>query len=336
MKSTQKLVSIVVPVYNVQKYLREAVDSVCAQTYPVWELLLVDDGSTDQSGAICDEYAQKDERIRVFHTGNRGVSCARNLGIENAKGHWIAFLDSDDYLNKDCLETSIRYSTDMEMVVYSTQNVPTGKFAVLSDSVAYYASLQDTQKELARFRSYFYSSVWNKLYLRDKMTMRFNPSLSLNEDWCFNAEYMQNCHGICVLPDILNYHRVSTENSLTKKFRMNAIEDGSTMFHAQLRLFGDSQHARVYRNENFAREVVKQSVRLARDQSYSLREKKAILAQWASHPFWQEDAMEISLIPNRRQGTFLYLLKHKRILTALLLCQVSAAQIAWKERHSKA
>ena len=108
------------------------------------------------------------------------------------------------------------------------------------------------------------------------------------------------------------------------------------MFHAQLRLFGDSQHARVYRNENFAREVVKQSVRLARDQSYSLREKKAILAQWASHPFWQEDAMEISLIPNRRQGTFLYLLKHKRILTALLLCQVSAAQIAWKERHSKA
>ena len=126
MRSTQKLVSIVVPVYNVEKYLREAVDSVCAQTYPEWELLLVDDGSTDQSGAICDEYAQTDERIRVFHTDNRGVSCARNLGIENAKGHWIAFLDSDDYLNKDCLSTSIRYSTGMEMVVYSTQNIPTG------------------------------------------------------------------------------------------------------------------------------------------------------------------------------------------------------------------
>lgn len=335
MEHSKELVSIIVPVFNVEKYLREAVNSVCEQTYPNWELLLVDDGSTDQSGDICDEYGQKDSRIRVFHTVNRGVSCARNLGIDNARGHWISFMDSDDYLKKDCLETSVRYSTGMEMVVYSTQNVPTGTRAVLSDRVAYYFSLQDTQKELARFRSYFYSGVWNKLYLRKKVTMRFNPRLSLAEDWCFNAEYMQNCHGICVLPDILNYHRVSTENSLTKKFRMNAIEDGSTMFHAQLRLFGDSQQARVYRNENFAREVVKQSIRLAQNQSYSLREKKAILSQWASHPFWQEDALEISLVPNKRQGVFLKLLKHGNTRMALLLCQVSAVLIAWKELRRK-
>ena len=153
MEHSKELVSIIVPVFNVEKYLREAVNSVCEQTYPNWELLLVDDGSTDQSGDICDEYGQKDSRIRVFHTVNRGVSCARNLGIDNARGHWISFMDSDDYLKKDCLETSVRYSTGMEMVVYSTQNVPTGTRAVLSDRVAYYFSLQDTQKELARFLS---------------------------------------------------------------------------------------------------------------------------------------------------------------------------------------
>lgn len=334
MECRKELVSIIVPVFNVEKYLRQAVNSVCEQTYPNWELLLVDDGSTDQSGMICDEYAQKDSRIRVFHTENKGVSCARNLGIENACGKWIAFLDSDDYLNPNCLETAVKYSDGMDMVAYSTQDVPSGKLTVLSEKAAYYSSLQDTQKDLDRFRTYFYSGIWNKLYLRDKVTMLFHPNLSLGEDWWFNAEYMQNCQAICVLPDILNYHRVSTENSLTKKFRINAIEDGSSEFYAQLRLFGNSQKAKEYVNVNFAREVVKQSVRLAGNSVYSLQEKKAVLDGWAGHDFWKEEALDFSVIGNKRHRIFLNLLKHKKTWRALLLCQVFAATLDWKKQRS--
>ena len=91
-------ISIIVPVYKVEKYLRHCVDSILAQTFTDFELLLIDDGSPDNSGAICDEYAEKDNRVRVFHKENGGVSSARNLGLDNARGTYIMFCDSDDYV----------------------------------------------------------------------------------------------------------------------------------------------------------------------------------------------------------------------------------------------
>jgi len=97
-------ISVVVPVYNVEKYLRECVDSVLAQTFADFELILVDDGSLDDSGKICDEYAKKDSRVRVFHKANGGVSSARNLGIKESRADYLAFLDSDDWWNLRFLE----------------------------------------------------------------------------------------------------------------------------------------------------------------------------------------------------------------------------------------
>jgi len=95
---------VVVPVYNVEKYLRECVDSVLAQTFKNFELILVDDGSPDNSGKICDEYAEKDSRVRVFHKANGGVTSARKLGVENARAEWVMFVDSDDEIFPDALE----------------------------------------------------------------------------------------------------------------------------------------------------------------------------------------------------------------------------------------
>ena len=99
-----RLISVVVPIYNVEDVLCFCIDSILNQTYSNFELLLVDDGSTDKSGDICDQYARKDTRIRVFHKENGGVSSARNLGIDNAIGECICFVDSDDYLEPDYLE----------------------------------------------------------------------------------------------------------------------------------------------------------------------------------------------------------------------------------------
>lgn len=95
--------SIVIPVYNVEKYLSGCIESVLSQDYKEFELILVDDGSTDNSGIICDEYAKKDDRIKVIHKKNGGVSDARNVGIENAKGDYLIFLDADDYMEKSAL-----------------------------------------------------------------------------------------------------------------------------------------------------------------------------------------------------------------------------------------
>lgn len=99
-----KLISVIVPVYNVEKYLSKCIKSILSQTYPDFELLLIDDGSTDKSGEICDDYATRDQRVRVFHKKNGGVSSARNFGIDEAKGRWITFVDSDDILDKDYIE----------------------------------------------------------------------------------------------------------------------------------------------------------------------------------------------------------------------------------------
>ena len=98
-------ISIIVPVYQVEKYLRRCLDSIVAQTFTDWECILVDDGSPDNSGKICDEYAEIDNRFRVFHQENAGVSAARNKGLDVAKGEWITFVDSNDYIEEDYLQS---------------------------------------------------------------------------------------------------------------------------------------------------------------------------------------------------------------------------------------
>ncbi|MDT6814838.1 glycosyltransferase, partial [Enterococcus faecium] len=94
-------ISIIVPVYKVEKYLRKCVDSILAQTFTDFEVILVDDGSPDNSGKICDEYAEKDNRVRVIHKENGGLSSARNAGIDVARGKYLGFVDSDDYIDED-------------------------------------------------------------------------------------------------------------------------------------------------------------------------------------------------------------------------------------------
>ncbi|EGP5467598.1 glycosyltransferase, partial [Enterococcus faecium] len=97
-------ISIIMTVFNVEKYLAKAIDSVLLQTFADFELILVDDGSSDRSGEICDEYQQRDKRIKVIHQPNSGVSSARNTGLENAQGKFIGFVDSDDYIESDMYE----------------------------------------------------------------------------------------------------------------------------------------------------------------------------------------------------------------------------------------
>lgn len=99
------MISIIVPVYNSSKVLEKCIDSILAQTYKSFELILIDDGSSDESGKICDKYADIDDRLRVYHRTNYGVSASRNFGIEKAKGEWIAFIDSDDYIDTTYLES---------------------------------------------------------------------------------------------------------------------------------------------------------------------------------------------------------------------------------------
>lgn len=119
------IISIIVPVYNVEKYIDKCINSILHQTYTNIELLLIDDGSPDKSGIICDAYAQQDCRVQVFHEQNAGVSAARNIGINNAKGEFITFVDSDDWLELDCIERSLNIvnKNNLDLLQFSSKRV---------------------------------------------------------------------------------------------------------------------------------------------------------------------------------------------------------------------
>lgn len=114
-------ISVIVPIYNVEKYLRRCIDSILAQVFTNFELLLVDDGSTDSSGEICDDYSNIDHRIRVVHKANGGVSSARNIGLDNARGEWIAFIDADDWISVNYLMTLIENRNKAQLIIGSFQ-----------------------------------------------------------------------------------------------------------------------------------------------------------------------------------------------------------------------
>lgn len=188
-ETRQKLypkVSIIVPVYNTEKYLRRCLDSIAAQTFTDWECICVDDGSPDASGAICDEYAAKDSRFVVIHQENGGVSRARNAGLDAARGEWIAFVDSDDWIEPETFalahEAAAAHNADLVQWDFSSEKArknalklafPEGFFSVLKNP------------------TYFNPSMWDKLVLRKLIYhnhLLFPENIRLSEDRLFSFQ----------------------------------------------------------------------------------------------------------------------------------------------------
>lgn len=213
-------ISVIVPVYNVEKYLRRCIDSILAQTFTDFELLLIDDGSTDKSGEICDEYAKKDSRVRVFHKENGGVSSARNLGLDNAQGEWITFVDSDDKLDFYGLETL-------------ANNISVNTNIIIG---AYY-SCYDEKKQLVEIFPGSYKSeeyvdmillgkvnvaFWAKLYRKKVFyhdTLNLPKDIKNSEDLITNMRIAcsQNENVVIVNKAVYNY-RVGRPNSATMSY----------------------------------------------------------------------------------------------------------------------
>ena len=165
MKGNQvPLVSIIVPVYNAEEYLNRCVDSILSQTMTDFELLLIDDGSKDDSGRICDEYSEKDARVRVFHKPNGGVSSARNLGLDNAKGKWITFVDADDRCSCNYLEhllSKVKDDTDL-IISYAVICDSTGEKAEVYPE--YRVNATNFERLFVDSDMHWHTSPWAKLY----------------------------------------------------------------------------------------------------------------------------------------------------------------------------
>ncbi len=240
------MISVIVPVYNVEKYLRQCLDSVVNQTYRKLEILVVDDGSTDSSGAICNEY--KDARIQVYHTENHGLSAARNYALDRAHGDYIAFLDSDDWLEETALEqfVTIAETTGADIVAcrffqeYVDKTIKLGgmdtEFVVKGSDVL---STMIIDRKLTE-------DVWNKFYKASLFDSIRYPEGRIFEDKATTYKLLQKASALAYTPAYLIHYR-NRVGSLSNIHSMKSLVDYWWVYRERLDTIGSisEQYYRV-------------------------------------------------------------------------------------------
>ena len=210
-------VSIIVPVYNVEKYLPQCLDSILSQTYPHLEIVLVNDGSTDNSLAVAENYASRDVRIRIIDKPNEGVAATRNVGLNHATGDFVLFVDSDDWIELDMVGFLVKQAdeTGCSIVICNSvkNNEPVKKeYSVRQVEQREVIELFLAHRELS-------GSLWNKLFDRNLLLgLQFDPEVSYGEDALFCWQVFQRYTGCCLLSDRQLYHYRMNDASISHSF----------------------------------------------------------------------------------------------------------------------
>jgi minor teichoic acid biosynthesis protein ggaB len=225
----EDLVSVIVPVYNVENYLRECLDSIVVQTYRNIEVILIDDGSNDSSGEICDEYADKDNRIKVIHKENGGVSAARNTGLDIAKGEWISYVDSDDYIESTMLETLICLAkeNDIELAICSFKDISECENVTQENDIRIFSKDELIYNYVVRNADYCITEgIWDRIYKRVLVDgLRFKND-RINEDILYTMEVFTRAHKAVYTSEKLYNYRAGREGNITgRKATIDSIKD---------------------------------------------------------------------------------------------------------------
>lgn len=223
-----KLVSVIVPVYNVESYLKECVDSLIHQTYQNIEIILINDGSTDNSGQVCDQYCEIDKRISVIHKENGGQSDARNVGLDVAVGDYIMFVDSDDFVADNYVElmlaTMVSEQADIVCCGFSFTD-EYGKVTVsVSNKAKAVISAEETLHLLIQDNNPIENYVWNKIYKRCYFDKEKFPIGRLYEDVATTYKILIKCNTVALIPNELYYYRLRP-GSTVHEANMKSIED---------------------------------------------------------------------------------------------------------------
>lgn len=207
-------ISIIVPIYNMENYLHRCIDSILSQSFTDFELLLIDDGSPDNSGGICDEYAANDSRVRVYHKSNGGVSSARNFGLDNACGQWIAFIDPDDYVDVDYL-----YELYYSFEEYNADFVATIEYKVVVAKKTTYLLSDDFRLLFTDYKFDNGPGPVSKLFKRsiiEANNIRFKLKVDSGEDSIFVYQYLLGIKNVVLIFSDKYYYDHSRPNSLSK------------------------------------------------------------------------------------------------------------------------
>lgn len=265
------LISVIVPVYNAERYLDECIAGIIGQSYADFELILINDGSSDSSGEICRRHAGKDSRIIVIDKPNGGVSAARNTALDTARGKWIIFSDADDYYLPGAFEKLISAATsapDIDMAVGSHLRLENGKTS--------YPATQKADMSRSAMSAMTHFALWGYIFRKDiidRYSIRFDTSLALSEDRLFMAEFAIKARAIAMIPDPVYVYRIHQASAcrrakdIVKASRMQ-FEAIEKMYLLKNQVSKSSDAEAI---ERFCKEIVQAVITMAAFESSDIR-----------------------------------------------------------------
>lgn len=224
-----KLVTVIIPFYNVEKYLPVCIESVLKQSYKKLEIILIDDGSTDNSLLICKKFKGKDKRIKIYHTNNFGLSHARNVGLDHANGDYIVFVDSDDYIDENMINIMLTKSNDSDLVICNYKKVQSKDIGVTLEISQDKQVLKNQIWDINSFWKHYYFDnlrafccvAWNKLYKKKLFNKIRYPVGKIHEDEYVIGKIVNQCNSIKVINNSLYYYVQRVDSIMHKDYRGN-------------------------------------------------------------------------------------------------------------------
>lgn len=301
-------ISVIVPIYNAENYIKRCCGSILQQTYTNLEVLLIDDGSVDNSPRICDQIAEGDARVKVIHTINQGVSEARNTGIKNASGDWVMFIDADDWIDKNVAEKLVQRITnskaDLGVYSFAFEYQSNKVFCEVDKLDCSIKELLQTANSLKESNSVF-CSVCNKIYKRnvlDENDISFYKGIKFGEDFIFNTRYFACIEKIVTENTAFYHYDCSVDNSGVKKLYANydyfilKMEESLKELLSQCEI--DEELAKEF-CLRFIMERWDYAFSICVENNISYKEKVECLTEWTKHitqEIWKESLGRKNLV----------------------------------------
>ncbi len=296
-------ISIIVPVYKVEAFLHRAVESILAQTYSDFELILVDDGSPDRSGEICDEYEKKDSRVRVLHQQNQGQAAARNYAVSLAKGKYVCFVDADDAIHStmlECLYDNLIGSDAQISICDALQSKEIGAFLstkISNDHVSVHTCNENGLLSLFEF-PYICWVVWGKLIPIELVKQfPFTPG-KIFEDNAITVKWLYHAQRIVYTEEKLYFYQVNTNGTTKGSWSEKRILDSFWYRTEQLQFFLDTNMRRLFTKhyDLFIRAISKTIVKEREEHPYLAKQLKRTLSDW-----WKKKPQDTTLTKGEEQ-----------------------------------
>ena len=322
-------ISIIIPVYNVQKYLPECLDSLLEQTYTEWEALLVDDGSTDGSGAICEKYALRDSRFRVIHKNNGGAASAKNVGLDHVKGEYVGFIDSDDYVDETYIENLNKSKAELVVAAYKIENY-NGECQLLKryPHIFFRTMNHEVLKEYIIMGMFNYPVA--KRFLKSIISEQglfFDPTLQIAEDTDFVTSYLCFSQDVEII-SATDYHYIKggagtslSTQRLSEKFIDNIECAQDCIYNKLFRLFGTEAEVIITKRiaplyKDFIAEIITDDI-IDRELLKHIYKKKWFKEALNNENLFKDENVKFQFIMKLKSPTILLLylkyVQHKKI-----------------------